>query len=128
MAICEMSDVGLMSVGGARRIKRSKRSRGCRQGGWRAWFLSRLRGTGTGQADAAGEAVGVLQAELEGECAVDEFRALHGKLRDDAVFVFDFDGQVVMWEHIVRAIEDGGEFAGEQAVTTGPVTAPPAVG
>jgi hypothetical protein len=68
------------------------------------------------QANATGEAVGVLPATAESERTIDDFGAFDRELRHDAVLVFDFDRQVVMRQHIACAIEDGGQFARDEAV------------
>jgi hypothetical protein len=66
--------------------------------------------------NATREAIGVLPAAAEDELVVDDLAAFDGELRDDAVFVFDFDGQLVMWQDIAGVIEDGGQFAGVEAM------------
>ena len=62
----------------------------------------------TRKTNATGEAIGVLPAAAEDELAVDDLAAFDGELRDDAVFVFDFDRQLMIWQHIARFVEDGG--------------------
>ena len=50
----------------------------------------------------------MLPAAAEDELVVDDLAAFDGELRDDAVFVFDFDRQLMIWQHIARFVEDGG--------------------
>lgn len=58
----------------------------------------------------------MLPAAAEGEHAVDDLDAFDRELRHDAVFVFDFDRQFVMRQHIARFVEDGSQFARDEAM------------
>ena len=66
--------------------------------------------------NATGEAIGVLPATAEDELVVDDLAAFDGELRHDAVFVFDFDGQLMIWQDITRFVEDHGQFAGDESM------------
>ena len=58
----------------------------------------------------------MLPAAAEDEFVVDDLAAFDGELRHDAVFVFDFDGQLMIWQHIACFVEDHGQFAGDEAM------------
>ena len=58
----------------------------------------------------------MLPAAAEDELVVDDLAAFDGELRHDAVFVFDFDRQLMIWQHIARFVEDGGQFTGDESM------------
>lgn len=58
----------------------------------------------------------MLQAKAKSEHAVDDFCALHGELRHDAVLMFDLNRKIVMRQNIARHAKDGGQLACIQTV------------
>jgi hypothetical protein len=70
----------------------------------------------TRKTNATREAVGVFPAAAEDELFIDDLAAFDGELRHDAVFVFDFDGQLMIWQHIARFVEDHGQFTGDESM------------